>query len=100
MRPVPRTPPLELPAAEIIGLKALAFLAEDRGRLERFLALTGLSPTELQRAADTPRILLAVLSHLANDESLLLVFAASAGIPPRDLAPASAVLAAASEGRG
>jgi hypothetical protein len=90
-----RSPAMELAAAEIIALKALAFLAEERSRLERFLALTGLPPGELRRAADSPSTLQAVLSHLANDESLLLVFSATAGIPPGNLASAAAVLAAA-----
>jgi hypothetical protein len=79
--------------AETIGLKALKFLAEDASRLERFLALTGLGPADLKRNASSPAVLQAVLEHLLLDESLLLVFAAEADVPPADVEPAGRVLA-------
>ena len=72
-------------AAEELGLKALLFLAEDEGRLIRFLAETGLDPEGLKSQAGTPATLAAVLGHLLDDESLLLVFTAGAGIDPVDL---------------
>lgn len=84
------------PAAEeaaALALAALAFLAEDTPRLGRFLALTGLGPDQLRALADTPETLLAVLDHLLADESLLLVFAASKGVPPEAVAAARAALA-------
>ena len=74
--------------AEAIGLAALVFLTEDSDRLGRFLSETGLSPSDLGRAAGTPHMLAAVLDHLLADESLLMVFAAGAGIEPLDIAPA------------
>jgi hypothetical protein len=78
--------------AETIALAALAFLADDPPRLGRFLALTGLGPDELKERARSPRILAAVLNHLLQDESLLLVFAASHGIAPELIAPAQTLL--------
>jgi hypothetical protein len=68
--------------AEIIALKALAFLADDEARLARFLALTGLTPLDLRASAGSRATLQAVLEHLSGDESLLFVFAASASLEP------------------
>jgi hypothetical protein len=94
---------MDVESAETIALSALAFLADDGARLGRFLALTGLGPGELRQEARSPRILAAVLGHLLQDESLLLVFAAShlaagQGIAPAHIAPAHAVLEAQAAG--
>jgi len=78
--------------AETIALSALAFLADDVQRLGRFLALTGVGPAELREEARNPRMLAAVLNHLLQDESLLLVFAASQGIPADLIGPAQSTL--------
>jgi len=83
-----------LETAQTIALQGLAFLAEEPGRLQRFAAVTGLDLAELRDRADAPDLLAAVLEHLAGDESLLLVFAASRGIAPESVAPAIAVLRA------
>jgi Protein of unknown function (DUF3572) len=85
---------MDADSAETIALSALAFLAEDLQRLGRFLALTGLGPGELRAGARSARIQAAVLNHLLQDESLLLVFAASHGIAPELIAPAQALLEA------
>jgi len=66
--------------AEAIAVQALLFLTADAGRLGRFLAETGLAPAELRRAAGETSTLVAVLDHLLGDESLLMVFAAGAGV--------------------
>ena len=58
----------------------------------RFLKLTGLEPSEVRARAGTPELSLAVLEHLAGDESLLLVFAASRAIAPESVARAIALL--------
>lgn len=88
---------LTLEEAEIIGLKALAFLADDEARLGRFLALTGLSGPELRAKAGDAGTLAAVLEHLAGDESLLLVFAAVSSLPPEHVGPALQALGAKAE---
>jgi hypothetical protein len=81
-----------LEAAQTMALQGLAFLAEEPGRLQRFASVTGLDLGELKARADAPDLLAAVLEHLASDESLLLVFAASRGITPEAVAPAIALL--------
>jgi hypothetical protein len=88
---------MDLEAAETIGLKALAFVAEDSVRLARFLSSTGLAPGQLRHEAGAPHTLQALLEHLAEDESLLLVFAASAGCAPEAIERARALLAAEAE---
>jgi hypothetical protein len=89
-KPAPKPTPENAAALALVGL---AFLAEDASRLARFLTLTGIGPDHLREAAGATDTLLAVLDHLLTDESLLLVFAASKGIPPDSVAPARAALA-------
>jgi hypothetical protein len=84
---------MDVDRAEEIGVAGLLFLAADIQRLGRFLALTGLGPSELKAEARTPRVLAAVLDHFLRDESLLLVFAADNRLAPEDIAPAQRVLA-------
>ncbi len=79
--------------AESIGVSALLFLASDPERLSRFLTLTGVGPAQLRAEARSPGMLTAVLDYLLQDESLLLVFSASDGVPPEDVAPARRALA-------
>ncbi|MGD9667890.1 MAG: DUF3572 domain-containing protein [Hyphomicrobiaceae bacterium] len=80
-------------AAETIALRALAFLAGDGERLGRFLSLTGIGPDELRTQAREPHLLAGVLDHLMQDETLLLVFAADAGVRPEAIAAAHFALA-------
>jgi len=80
--------PIDREAAETIAVQGLAFLAEEPARIQRFFLVTGLAPSEIRARAGTPELLSAVLEHLAGDESLLLVFAAS-----REIAPTSIGLA-------
>jgi len=85
---------LDLGSAEAIALQGLAFLAEEPARFLRFLALTGLEPGEVRARAGTAPLSLAVLAHLAEDESLLLVFAASRAVPPQSIGLAISLLEA------
>lgn len=78
--------------AETIAAEGLAFLAADERRLTRFLSLTGLSPHELRAVLGAPETLRAVIEHISEDESLLLVFAASVSRRPEDIAAALALL--------
>jgi hypothetical protein len=80
--------------AEALALQGLAFLAEEPGRLQRFAADGGLDLGDLRARAEAPDLLAAVLEHLAGDESLLLVFAASRGIAPESIASAIRLLQA------
>jgi Protein of unknown function (DUF3572) len=78
--------------AELIAAQAFAFLAAESSRLDRFLALTGLSPDDVRHVAGTTDFLAEVLAHLANDESALLVFTSEAGIKPDDVIRAEHLL--------
>ena len=83
---------LDADYAQEIAVSALSFMVEDRDRLVRFLELSGMSPDELRAQAQAPGLLGAVLDHLLSDESLLLVFTATAGLPPEIVAPAREML--------
>ncbi|MCP8939872.1 DUF3572 domain-containing protein [Alsobacter sp. SYSU M60028] len=80
-------------AAQALAVEALGFLASDPERLTRFLDLTGLTPETVRRAAESPGFFVAVLDHLAGDESLLLTFAANADVPPQRVLAARDLLA-------
>ena len=85
-------PPLTQQAAEGLAIQALTFIAGDGERLGRFLAVTGIGPTEIRLAARESGFLIGVLDHLAGDESLLTAFAAEAGVDPGDIDKARAAL--------
>jgi hypothetical protein len=88
-----KPPKLSREEAEVIALKALGFLANDMARLERFLALSGVSPQGIRQAAESPQFLAGLLQHLLTDESLLLTFTAEQDLDPRLPALAAALLA-------
>jgi hypothetical protein len=93
MKPVQRAS--SSPAAEAgreIAIEALAWLAADENRLERFLALSGLGPQNLRKAAADPRFLTAILDYLASNEALLVDFARDSGRTPEGVARAHAAL--------
>jgi len=77
------------------AIAALGFLAADEERLERFLALSGLGPHNLRKAAADPAFLGAVLDYVVGDEPLLLAFAGNSGLRPTDVARARETLAGA-----
>jgi Protein of unknown function (DUF3572) len=80
-------------AAESLAIQALNFLATEPGRLGRFLALSGLDPAAIRAAAAESDFLAGVLAHLGEDESLLVAFAAEAGVKPADVDRARLLLA-------
>jgi hypothetical protein len=80
--PISRLPPMTPEAAETLAVQALAFIAQDGERLGRFLAVTGIGPAQIRKAAGEPRFLAGVLDYVGGDEGLLLAFAQQAGIDP------------------
>lgn len=68
--------------AEVIALKALGFLASDPERMERFMALSGLTVEAIRRDAAKPAFLGGLLDHILADQTLLMMFAESEGIAP------------------
>jgi hypothetical protein len=80
-------------AAEALAIQALNFLATEPARLSRFLALSGIEPDSIRSAAAESGFLAGVLAHLGADESLLVAFAADAGVKPGAVDRARKVLA-------
>lgn len=78
--------------AETVAIQALTFLAADPALLGKFLAATGIGPAEIRTAAREPKFLAGVLDHLADDESVMLTFAAETGLPPERIAQARTLL--------
>jgi hypothetical protein len=78
--------------AEAIAVAGLAFLAEDPERLERFLALSGLSPGDIRQAATQPGFLAGVLHHIMQDDRIAAAFAMAERLSPEALVAATAVL--------
>jgi hypothetical protein len=79
-------------AAEMLAIQALGFIAGDSERLADFLNMTGIAAADIRLAAGEPSFLAGVLEHMLADESLLLAFAADAGIDPAEVARAKSVL--------
>jgi len=75
-------------AAETLAIQALAFLAEEPERLGRFLNATGIEAGRIREAAGQAGFLAGVLEHMLGEESLLIAFAAHAGIDPAEIARA------------
>ena len=71
--------------AEALAIAALGWLAADEERLDRFLALSGLTPQTLRRAAAAPDFLASVLDHILAHEPTLLAFAADEKRDPAEV---------------
>jgi hypothetical protein len=81
--------------AEIIGLQALAWLAGDADRLEKFMNACGIDGTSLRAVADQPETVAAVVDFLLSNEELLLAFCESASTSPETVIAARQHLAGA-----
>jgi hypothetical protein len=68
--------------AEALAIQALTFIAGDGERLGRFLAITGIGPTEIRSAAREPGFLGGVLEYIASDDRLVAAFAGEMGLDP------------------
>ena len=79
-------------SANALAIDALAWLAADPERLDRFLALTGIDHGSLRAEAAEPGFLSAVLDHLCADDTTLLAFAADLGKPPEMIGAAREIL--------
>lgn len=67
--------------AEIIALKALAWLVGNDDLLPVFLGASGASEGDLKARATSPEFLISVLDFLANDDAWVIGFCDSAGLP-------------------
>jgi len=80
-------------AARELAIVALGFTASDTEELSRFLALTGIDPGSIRRAAREPGFLAGVLAYISGNERTLLAFAAHAGVAPEEIEKAKLTLA-------
>ena len=78
--------------AQSIAILALAYLARDTDRLERFTGWTGFAVDDLAQAVANPYMLGGVLDYLLTDEALLIEFVEDAGIAPEEPARARQAL--------
>ena len=74
--------------AETLALRALAFIAADEERFQRFLALSGTTPDDVRERATDPAFLAGVYDHMLGDEALLVAFADAADIAPEKVVAA------------
>ena len=72
-------------AAEILALKALAWLAAMPDDIDRFLNVTGVEAGELRAHAGEPEFLAAVMDFLLADDKRLTGFCDVEGLDPRDI---------------
>lgn len=78
--------------AERIAIEALSFIAADAELLPRFLAITGISVSDVRRAAREPGFLAGVLDFVLAHEPTLDGFCAASGVEPARVAAAPAAL--------
>ena len=83
-----KSPKPSLTESENVAAQAFYFLCDERGRIERFLRLTGLDAADLPELSGELSFLAGVLDHLLGDEALLLTFCANRGIEPESIAAA------------
>ena len=76
----------------MLAVQALAFIAEDDGRLGNFIASTGIAMQSIRDAAREPNFLVGVLEHILADENLLITFADNVAIDPTEVARARQAL--------
>ena len=84
-------------AAESLAIQALGFIVEDGDRLSRFLALSGLNPSEIRAAAIEPGFLTGVLDHIVSDDRLMIAFAEQSGLAPAEIEKAHSALTGGGE---
>ena len=79
-------------SAEVLALKALAWLATNDDLLPTFLGSTGASEGDLKARASDPLFLGAVLEFLMMDDAWVIGFCDSEGVPYDHIMPARAAL--------
>ncbi|MEZ5872292.1 MAG: DUF3572 domain-containing protein [Nitratireductor sp.] len=84
--------------AELLAISGLQFIAGDREQLARFLALSGVAPSDLRDSASSPDFLSGVLDFFLGNEPTLLAFSASAGCDPADVILARNLLSRSQHG--
>ena len=78
--------------AQNLAVEALAWLAQDKDLLPRFLALTGIEAASIRQAAREPGFLAGVLQFYLGHEPTLLRFCEETGHDPATIEKAAALL--------
>ena len=87
-----KAPSLKYHEAEVLALKALTWLAQSPEDLDQFVALTGVTLSDLRTRAGDPEILAAVLDFLLTDDARLTGFCDFEATDPRTLQAARRAL--------
>ncbi len=80
--------PLTTQEAENIALKLFQTIAGDEEHLDRFLALTGLTPQSIRAAANSFGFLPSILDYVCANESDLVKLAERTALKPEDISAA------------
>lgn len=83
--------------AESLAIEALGFISSDPTLLQRFLAITGISASEVRRAAAEPGFLAGVMNFIAAHEPTLIAFASSVAVEPQSVTEALRLLQSGDE---
>lgn len=78
--------------AEIVALRALAWLAADEDLLRTFCGATGAARRDLEHAAEDPVFLAGILDFICLDDAWVTGFAAASGLSAEAPARARAAL--------
>lgn len=84
--------PMNQTDAENLAVAGLAWLAQDKDLLPRFLALTGIEVSSIRSAASEPGFLAGVLQFYLGHEPTLLRFCEETGNDPATIEQAAALL--------
>jgi hypothetical protein len=84
--------------AEMLAIEGLQYIAAHEAELDRFIALTGISPSDLQEAAQSPLFLSGILDYFLGEEATLIAFATARGRKPQDIPLAREILSRAAHG--
>ena len=76
---------MNLESAQTIALKALGFIANSEGALDRLMELSGLDRLTLRERAAEPEVLASLLDFLLQDEGLLVDFCQDESVDPKDV---------------
>ncbi len=68
-------------SAETLAAQALSWIAGDTEKLNAFMAMTGAAPADLVRNVAKPAFLATVLDYILTEDSLVIAFCDSSGLP-------------------
>lgn len=84
--------------AEVLSIAILSWLASEPELLSRFLALTGVDPSDLRAAAGNRGFLAALVEFLMGHEPTLMAFCEATGTKPEQVVRAHASFGGAAQG--